>query len=115
MSKERARRREAREREVAVRAAERAAQKAAQQRRRARRDALLAPVVTPFRRLRLALTTGRQSGALAERRRKRTTLLIAALLFLQVLVWIIRPDWEARLAAALVALLAFPVVAALVL
>ncbi len=109
MSKERAQRREQREREAAARAAERAAA----ERRRERRSALVAPVLAPFRRVRLALTTGRQSGALAERRRKRTTLIIAVLLFLQVLVWIVRPDWQARLAAAIIALLAFPVVAAL--
>jgi len=36
-------------------------------------------------------------------------LLVALLLALNVLVWVVRPDWEARLAALVVSLLAFPV------
>ena len=39
-------------------------------------------------------------------------LIVAALLFVQVVVWVVRPDWQARLAALLVAALAFPVIAA---
>lgn len=104
MSKERARRREEREREAAIRRAAqvRAAERAARQ--RARRDAL--------RRRMLPLTTGRQTGVLARRRRTRLNLVLAALLFAQVVVWVVRPDWQARLAALLVAALAFPVIAA---
>lgn len=104
MSKERARRREEREREAAIRRAAqvRAAERAARQ--RARRDGL--------RRRMLPLTTGRQTGVLARRRRTRLNLVLAALLFAQVVVWVVRPDWQARLAALLVAALAFPVIAA---
>ena len=104
MSKERARRREEREREAAFRRAAqvRANERAARQ--RARRAAL--------RRRLLPLTTGRQTGVLARRRRTRLNLVVAALLFTQVVVWVVRPDWQARLAALLVAVLAFPVIAA---
>jgi hypothetical protein len=82
MSKERARRREARQREAAIR---RAAQ------------------------VRAAERAARQR---ARRRRTRLNLVVAALLFTQVVVWVVRPDWQARLAALLVAALAFPVIAA---
>jgi Flp pilus assembly protein TadB len=104
VSKERARRREEREREAAIRRAAqvRAAERAARQ--SARRDAL--------RRRMPPLTTGRQTGVLARRRRTRLNLVLAALLFAQVVVWVVRPDWQARLAALLVAALAFPVIAA---
>jgi len=104
VSKERARRREAREREAAIRRAAQVRANERATRQRARRDAL-------HRRL-LPLTTGRQTGVLARRRRTRLNLLVAALVFLQVVVWVVRPDWQARLAALLVAALAFPVLAA---
>lgn len=104
MSKERARRREAREREAAIRRAARAAEAQRAARRRARKVAL--------RRRLVPLTTGRQTGVLARRRRTRLNLVVASLLFVQVVVWVVRPDWQARLAALLVAALAFPVIAA---
>ena len=104
MSKERARRREAREREAAARAAARAVEAERAERKRARKAAL--------RKRLLPLTTGRQTGVLAQRRRTRLNLVIASLLFVQVIVWIVRPDWQARLAALLIAALAFPVIAA---
>jgi Flp pilus assembly protein TadB len=104
VSKERARRREARQREAAIRTAARAAEAERQARRRSRRNALRKRL-TP-------LTTGRQTGVLARRRRTRLNLVLVALLFLQVVVWVVRPDWQARLAALLVAALAFPVIAA---
>jgi hypothetical protein len=108
VSKERARRREEREREAATRKAAREAGA----RRTARRQALLAPITGPVRRTRVALTTGRQTGVLAERKRKRLQLIVTALVLAQVLVWVFRDDWPARLAALVVALLAFPVIAA---
>ncbi|MBO9520364.1 MAG: hypothetical protein J7518_02405 [Nocardioidaceae bacterium] len=108
MSKERARRREARERE----AAERAARLAETARRRERRQALVAPIAGPLRRTRLALSTGKQSGSLADRRRTRTRVVLMTLIFLQVVVWLVRPDWQARLGALVIALIAFPVIAA---
>lgn len=104
MSKERARRREVRDREAAIRTAARAAEADRQARRRARKAAVRKRLVP--------LTTGRQTGVLARRRRARLNLVLAGLLFVQVVVWVVRPDWQARLAALLVAALAFPVVAA---
>ncbi|MFL6062747.1 MAG: hypothetical protein ACJ72E_16085 [Marmoricola sp.] len=103
MSKERARRREVRELE----AAERAAVRAAKARRRARREALVEPVLGPARRLRVSLTTGRQSGVLAERRRTRVRVLVGLLLFAQLVIWVLRPDWQARLAALIVSAFVF--------
>ena len=104
MSKERARRREAREHEAAIRRAARAALAERATRRRARKAAL--------RRRLVPLTTGRQTGVLARRRRTRLNLVLTSLLFLQVVVWVVRPDWQARMAALIVAALAFPVIAA---
>jgi hypothetical protein len=104
MSKERARRREAREREAAIRAAEAERTVRRQARKIARSNALRKRLVP--------LTTGRQTGVLARRRRTRLNLVLASLLFVQVLVWVVRPDWQSRLAALLVALLAFPVIVA---
>ena len=104
MSKERARRREVRERDAAIRSAARAAEAERAARRRTRKAAL--------RRRLLPLTTGRQTGVLARRRRTRLSLIFAALVFVQVVVWVVRPDWQARLAALVIAALAFPVIAA---
>jgi Flp pilus assembly protein TadB len=104
VSKQRARAREARQREAATRAA--AARRRAERdaRRRDRRSALQRRLV-PF-------TTGRQTGVLARRRRTRLNLIVAALLFVQVVVWVVRPDWQARIAALVLAALAFPVIVA---
>jgi hypothetical protein len=104
MSKERARRREVRKREAVARAAQAQRQAERAARRRAREAAL--------RRRILPFTTGRQTGILARRRRSRLNLIVAFLLFSQVVVWVVRPDWQARFGAALVALIAFPVIAA---
>jgi hypothetical protein len=103
MSKERARRREAREREAAIRTAARAAEAERAARRRAFKNAVRRRVVP--------LTTGRQTGVLARRRRARLNMIVAFLVFSQVFVWIVRPDWQARLAALVIAMLAFPVIA----
>lgn len=104
MSKERARRREAREQEAQARAASHAARRERDARRRARKAALQRRLVP--------LTTGRQTGPLARRRRTRLNLVLASLLFVQVVVWVVRPDWQARLTALILAALAFPVIAA---
>ena len=108
MSKERARRREAREAQAAERAQARAVEQAALARSRARRAAVRKRIgfLLP------GAPAGRQSGALAQRRRTRTRLVVMVLLFAQVVVWIVRPDWQARLGALVVALLAVPVIAA---
>ena len=42
-------------------------------------------------------------------------MLFALLLALNILVWVVRPDWEARLAAVVVSVLAAPVLATLLL
>jgi Flp pilus assembly protein TadB len=104
MSKERARRREAREQEAAARAAAQSVRRERDARRRARKAALQRRLVP--------LTTGRQTGVLARRRRTRLNLVLATLLFVQVVVWVVRPDWQARLTALILAALAFPVIAA---
>ncbi|MGH3331663.1 MAG: hypothetical protein ACRDPJ_10230 [Nocardioidaceae bacterium] len=109
MSKERARRRAEREREAAIRAAARAAEAERRERREARRRALRRATTGRLPRL---TPRGRQTGVLARKRRLRTSLLVAFLLAVQVVVWAVRPDWEARLAALVVSVLAVPVLAA---
>ena len=107
MSKERARRRAEREREAAIRAAARASEAERRERHEARKRALrrMTPTWTP---------RGKQTGPLARRARTRTSLLLAALLAVNVLVWVVRPDWPARLAALVVTLLVLPVLLVLV-
>ena len=100
MSKERAQRRAKREREAAVLAAARAAEAE----RRERRDALKRAVTS-----RLPTGRSRQSGILAQRRRKQTGATIAMLLALNILIWIFLQDWGVSLAALVVSLLAAPV------
>ncbi len=99
MSKERAQRRAAREREAALRAEQRAREAERRDRRAARRDTLLGWL--PERR--------RTPGALAARRRREVTITICVLIALNVLVWVVRPDWQARLGALLVSILVAPV------
>lgn len=100
MSNERRLRREEREREAAVQVAARAAEAERRERRAAR-----AAVVTS----RMPQRRPRPSGVLAERRRKQTGVVIAILVFLNVLVWIFVPGWAARFGALCVSLLAAPV------
>ena len=100
MSKERARRRAEREREAAVLAAARAAEVE----RRERRDARMRPLTSRVPRRR-----NRPSGILAQRRRRQNGALVDVLLALNLLVWIFSGDWALRLAAAVVSLLAAPV------
>ncbi len=106
MSKERARRRAAREHEAGLKAAARAAGQERRERQAARTRALRARTTDRWR----GRAAGRQTGVLARRRRRQDLALAVALLLLNVLVWVARPDWEARLAALVVTLLAFPVV-----
>lgn len=100
MSKERAQRRAEREREAAVRAAARAAEAERAARRAARRQAL-----TRW----LPARHSRQSGILAERRRREAGATVAMVLAFNVLVWIFFDDWAARAMIAVVSLLAAPV------
>jgi hypothetical protein len=99
VSKERARRRAERERL----AAERAETHAREQERRARARARRAALSRWLPKSRLL------PGELAARRRREVGVTIAILVALNLLVWIVRPDWESRLAAAAVSLLVAPV------
>jgi Flp pilus assembly protein TadB len=106
VSKERARRRAERERVAAIKAAARAAEAERRDRRQVRRQALRRATD------RLHLRgPARPTGVLARRRRIQTSLLFALLVALNVLVWVARPDWRARLAALIVTVLAAPVLA----
>ncbi|MGZ4497841.1 MAG: hypothetical protein ACXVWZ_10220, partial [Nocardioides sp.] len=90
--------------EAAVLAAARAAEAERRERRAARRTAVTSRVPAPMSRRR-----GRQTGILAERRRRQTGVTVALLVALNVLVWVFVPDWSARLGALVVALLVAPV------
>jgi Flp pilus assembly protein TadB len=110
MSKERARRRAAREHEAAIKAAARAAQQERRERREARSRAVRR-VTTD--RLPRPTRTGRPTGTLARRRRVETSLVLALLVALNVLVWVLTPDWAGRLGALVVSVLAAPVLVTL--
>ncbi|HET6698277.1 MAG TPA: hypothetical protein VFG88_04255 [Nocardioidaceae bacterium] len=116
MSRERARRRAEREREAAIRRAARAAELERHERRTARRQALRRVVPLPRTvtgRVTRGLGRGRPTGILARRRRRQHLELALLLLLLNVAIWVLRPDWESRLAAALVTVLVAPVLATL--
>ncbi|WP_017933844.1 hypothetical protein [Nocardioides sp. Iso805N] len=107
----RARARAERERLAAEAAAERTARAAAAARRRARLDKLGVRFdklgvrsLSPSTRGR-----GRQTGALAVRRRNQTRLLIALLVVANVVVWLIDPSWAARALALVASVLVAPV------
>ena len=51
----------------------------------------------------------RQTGVLAERRRRRAGLTLALVVALNVLVWVFVPDWPTRAMVLCVSLLAAPV------
>jgi hypothetical protein len=100
VSKERAQRRAEREREAAMRAAAQASAAERAERRAARRRAL-----TRW----LPARHSRQSGILAERRRRETGATVAMVLAFNVLVWVFFDDWAARAMVAVVSLLIAPV------
>jgi Flp pilus assembly protein TadB len=100
VSKERAQRREARQREAAVVAAARARDAERRDRRRARSRALAA---------RLPRRRSGQTGRLAERRRRQRGVTLASLVALNVLVWVFFEDWPTRAMVLVVSLLAAPV------
>ena len=110
MSKERARRRTAREHEAALRSAARAAEAERRERRAARARAVRRATTGRLPRL---TPVGRPTGTLARRRRVQTSLVLAVLVALNVLVWFVRPDWPARLAVLVVSVLAAPVLTTL--
>lgn len=100
MSKERARRRAERAHEAAMKAAARQRQAERRARAQARRRALSRWV--PKARL--------QPGLLAARRRTELAATIGLLFVLNLLVWLLRPDWAARVGALVVSAVVFPVV-----
>jgi Flp pilus assembly protein TadB len=100
MSKERARRRAEREQEAALKAAARQRDLDRKARSRSRRRSLTGWVPRP----RL------QPGVLAARRRAELMATFGLLFLLNLLVWLVRPDWAARLGALVVSAVVFPVV-----
>lgn len=100
MSKERARRRAEREQEAALKAAARQRDLERKARSRSRRRNLTGWVPRP----RL------QPGVLAARRRAELMATFGLLFLLNLLVWLVRPDWAARLGALVVSAVVFPVV-----
>lgn len=107
MSKERARRREARQAEAAVRAEARARSEQKAARKRARKEAWTARLAWFG-----ASSRGQQTGILAARRRLRLNLIVTFLVLVQLAVWFVREEWQSSLAALVVSALAFPVIAA---
>jgi hypothetical protein len=99
VSKQRAVRRAEREREQAIRAAARAREDERRQRAAARRRALTGWL--PGAR--------RETGLLAARRRRQRWTTVAALVVLNLVVWVVTPAWEVRTVIAMVSLLAAPV------
>ncbi len=100
MSKERARRRAERERQAAVRRSARQREVERRARARARRQALTGWVPRPH------LTP----GVLAARRRAELMATFGLLLLVNLVVWLVRPDWAARVGALVVSAVVFPVV-----
>ena len=101
MSKERARRREARERESAIRSAARAAEEERRARGAARKQRLTA--WAPDR------SHSRQMGVLARRRRQQLTMFVTGLVVLNLMIWFIWSDLRLQVLAAMVTILAAPV------
>ena len=108
MSRERARRREEREAQ-AVRL------RAVQDRRRVRRARRRHAAEALRGRLPRRTRYQRQQGLLARRRRAQNGIIVIMYLAVQSIVWLIWPDWWVRGAAALVGLLALPVLVTLTL
>jgi Flp pilus assembly protein TadB len=100
MSKERAQRRAERERTVALAAEARQREAARRARSLARRRALTGWVPRPHLR----------PGIIAARRRAELGATIGLLLMVNLLVWLVRDDWAARLGALVVSAVVFPVV-----
>ena len=99
MSKERARRRAEREREAAVKAAARGRTAERRARATARKRRLTGWLPRPHV----------MPGTLAARRRREIAATIAILVALNVVVWIMRPEWSARLGALVVSVLVAPI------
>jgi hypothetical protein len=104
LSKERAKRRAAREAEIAARAAERDRRAAGEARRMHWWNRLTSWIPRP---------RGSAPGLLAAKRRRTAGLIVFGFLVVQVLTWIATPDWGLRLAVLLVSLFAVPVIVVL--
>ncbi|MBF4160646.1 hypothetical protein [Nocardioides acrostichi] len=102
MSKERQRRRAAREHEAALLVAARAAEAERAERAAARKAALTGWIPKPVR-------TARPTGALAERRRRQVNGVIAALLAVNVLLAVVFTSLALSAFTAVISLLAAPV------
>ncbi len=101
MSKERARRRETRERESAIRAAARAAEEERRARSAARKQRLTG--WAPDR------GHSRQTGVLARRRRQQLTMFVTGLVVLNLMIWFVWSDLRLQVLAAMVTILGAPV------
>jgi hypothetical protein len=108
VSRERARRREERERQRAV-AAERQARRAARLRRRR------ALVRSVRRVLPRAGGSARPAGHLAQRRRAQNGVIATTFAAVQVLTWLLSGTWMVRFAVLVVSILALPVLVTLIL
>jgi hypothetical protein len=100
MSKERAQRRAQREQAAALAAAARRREAERRAKTAARRRTLTGWIPRPHF----------QPGIIAARRRAELGGTIGLLLMINLLVWLVRDDWAARLGALVVSLVVFPVV-----
>jgi hypothetical protein len=112
MSKDRARRRDEREQAAAVRRVAAQRRRARSDRRRERRRAIVAPI-SPRVRQRRHLHG--QPGILAARRRTQNGVILCLILASQLVVWLLTPDWWLRATAAVLAVIATPVIVTLTL
>jgi hypothetical protein len=111
VSKERRRRRAEREREQAMQTAARAAKAERRERRANRKRAVGRRLgLDTLAGARYSTSRGRQSGALAQRRRQEVTITFCVLAAFNIVVWISRSDWGSRAGAVVVCLLIAPVV-----
>ncbi|GAA0413296.1 hypothetical protein Acor_11130 [Acrocarpospora corrugata] len=106
MSKERARRRAARDAEREKLAAERARREARAARRRELRGRLTAVLAKPLPK---PVRVARQGGYLARRRRTQNAVMAVLWFLIQALAWVLLDTWMARLAVFGVSILLIPV------
>jgi hypothetical protein len=111
VSKDRARRRDEREQAAAVRRVAAQRRRARADRRRERRRAI-APISPRLRRRR---HWRGQPGILAQRRRMQNGVILCLILASQLVVWLLTPDWYLRATAAMLAIIATPVIVTLAL
>jgi hypothetical protein len=110
VSKDRARRRDEREQAAAVRRVAAQRRRARADRRRERRRAVIAPISPRVRHRRHWYG---QQGILAQRRRMQNGVILCLILASQLVVWLLTPDWYVRATAAVLAVIATPVIVTL--